>query len=149
MLKSQPRFLLAEEAKQFLKAAQGDRLSGLFAVAEDSGMRPSELLGLRWQDLNMETGLISVQHGLKWNRKGGGYELGKLKNANSRRCIKLLSALPALKKHRTAQHDERLALGSGYENNDFVFDDHPRHPTRTSERDRPTSKANSLQSLLP
>lgn len=30
-------------------------------------------------------------------------------------------ALRALTKHRIAQHQERLALGSGYENNDLVF----------------------------
>jgi integrase len=85
-------------------------------------MRPSEQLGLRWQDVNMENGLIFVQHGLTWNRKGGGYVLGGLKTANSQRCIKLRpSTIQALKKHRSAQQQERLALGSGYENNDLVF----------------------------
>ena len=70
----------------------------------------------------MDTGLISVQHGLKWNRKGGGYELGELKTANSSRCIKLsATTLQALAKHRVAQHQERLALGNAYQNNGFVF----------------------------
>jgi integrase len=105
-----PQFLMAAQAKQLLEAARSDRLYALFAVAVDSGMRPSEQLGLRWQDVNLESGLISVQHGLKWFRKGGGYELGSLKTTRSQRCIELhASTLQILAKHRIAQHQERLA----------------------------------------
>lgn len=120
--KPKPRFLTAGEAHSFLDAASSDRLYALFVVAVHSGCRPSELLALRWQDVNMETGLIAIQRGLTWNRKGGGYVIGELKTDSSQRCIVLpASALQALNRHRIAQHEERLKLGSGYENQDLVF----------------------------
>jgi integrase len=119
---SKPQFLTAEQVNQFLKAAQNDRLYALFVVAVHSGMRPSELLALRWQDVNIDTGLVAIQRGLTWNRKGGGYQVGNLKTISSQRCIVLPpSALQALAKHRIAQHQERLALGSDYKNHDLVF----------------------------
>jgi integrase len=70
----------------------------------------------------METGLVSIQRSLTWNRKGGGYEFGELKTESSQRCIVLPSSvLQVLTRHRVAQHEERLALGSDYENNGLVF----------------------------
>jgi integrase len=45
-----------------------------------------------------------------------------LKTDSSQRCIVLpASVLQILKQHRIAQHEERLALGSDYRNNDLVF----------------------------
>ena len=120
--KTKPRFLTAAEARTFLDAASGDRLYALFAVAIDSGCRPSELLALRWMDVNTETGLIAIQRGLTWNRKGGGYTIGPLKTASSYGCIVLnKTTLQALNKHRIAQHQERLKLGADYANQDLVF----------------------------
>lgn len=120
--KPKPQFLVAEEVNRFFEAASTDRLQALFVVAVHSGMRPSELLGLRWADINLDTGLVSIQRGLTWNRKGGGYEIGELKTNASQRCIVLpASVLQVLTKHRIAQHEERLGLGSAYENNDLVF----------------------------
>jgi integrase len=46
--------LTAEQARRFLKAAQGDRLEALYVLAITTGMRQGELLGLRWQDVDLE-----------------------------------------------------------------------------------------------
>jgi integrase len=49
-------------------------------------------------------------------------EVVELKTGSSQRCVVLpASALQALTKHRISQHEERLKLGSDYENNDLVF----------------------------
>lgn len=70
----------------------------------------------------METGLIAIQRGLTWKRKGGGYIIGPLKTASSYGCVVLnKTTLQVLSKHRIAQHQERLKLGSAYENQDLVF----------------------------
>jgi len=120
--KPKPRFLVAAEVNKFLEAASVDRLHALFVVAVHSGMRPSELLGLRWGDINLDTGLVSIQRGLTWNRKGGGYRMGGLKTDASQRCIVLpASVLQVLNKHRVAQHEERLSRGKDYQNQDLVF----------------------------
>jgi len=122
LIKSKPRSLLKDEVNKFLDAAKDDRLHALFVVAIHSGMRPSELLALRWADVDLDTGFVSIQRGLTWNRKGGGYEVGPPKTASSNRCIVLpASARQALSKHRVRQHEERLALGSAYSDSDLVF----------------------------
>jgi integrase len=120
--KPKPQFLSVDEVKRFLEAATDDRLHALFVVAIHSGMRPSELLALRWADIDMQTGLVAIQRAITWNRKRGGFDVGELKTSSSQRCIVLpASALQALTRHRISQHEERLRLGSDYENNDLVF----------------------------
>lgn len=62
--KPKPRFLVAEEVNKFLEAASTDRLSALFVVAVYSGMRPSDLLGLRWTELIWKQALSPFSAGL-------------------------------------------------------------------------------------
>ncbi|NTU82734.1 MAG: site-specific integrase [Chloroflexales bacterium] len=46
---------------RFLAAWEGHRLYALFATAITIGLRPSELLGLRWQDVDLDARTICVQ----------------------------------------------------------------------------------------
>jgi integrase len=45
--------LTAQEAARLLDAAKGDRLEALYVLALTTGLRRGELLGLRWQDLDL------------------------------------------------------------------------------------------------
>src|SRR5439155_8185282 len=57
-----------EEAGILLDIASGDRLEALYLVALATGMRQSELLGLRWSDVDLDAepvGLIRVRTQLK------------------------------------------------------------------------------------
>jgi integrase len=51
----------AEELRQFLAAAEQDELHPLWLVAATTGLRRSELLGLRWQDLDVDAGRLTVR----------------------------------------------------------------------------------------
>ena len=42
-------------------AAQGDRLEALYALAITTGLRQGELFGLRWEDVDLEAGRLSVR----------------------------------------------------------------------------------------
>ena len=77
-----------EEAKTFLKVALPTMYGTLFALAVTTGMRPSEYIGLKWQDIDWERGTVSVKRTL---RKGptGQWEYGETKRAGSRRIIRL------------------------------------------------------------
>src|SRR5205814_7204003 len=44
----------AEQARAFLAHVKGDRLSALYLLALTTGMRRGELLGLRWEDVDLE-----------------------------------------------------------------------------------------------
>jgi integrase len=46
--------LTAEQARYLLEAAHGERFEALYVVALTAGLREGELLGLRWEDVDLE-----------------------------------------------------------------------------------------------
>jgi len=54
----------AQELQTFLRAAAGHRLFPALWLAAMTGVRRSELLGLRWTDLDIERSRLSVNRGL-------------------------------------------------------------------------------------
>ena len=71
------------EVKKLLTAVQGHRLAALYTVAVAKGLRQGEALGLRWEDVNLEAGTISIRASLA--RVDGSYVLAELKTQRSRR----------------------------------------------------------------
>jgi integrase len=47
--------LTTEQVKTLFEAAKGDRLEALYILAVTTGLRQGELLGLKWDDVDMET----------------------------------------------------------------------------------------------
>jgi hypothetical protein len=50
----------AAAARQLLAAVAGDRLEAMYVVALTTGLRRGELLGLRWHDVDLTTGIAKV-----------------------------------------------------------------------------------------
>jgi integrase len=122
-----------------LQRRKEERLQALFTVPLAVGLRPGEALGLRWTDVNFETGTISVCRELQ--RVEGRLQLLELKTLRSRRQIVLPDvALSALKAHRTRQLEERLQLGEHWKESGLVFTTsvgtpiEPRNAVRTFKR---------------
>lgn len=117
----EPAVWSAEQVARFLAVADAEPDAALWWVAVTSGMRRSELLGLQWRDVDLKRGVLNVQHA----RKRGAdnrWETGAPKTRKGRRQIALPpSAVAALQAHRTAQLKRRLALGSAYADEDYVF----------------------------
>lgn len=89
-----------------------------------TGMRPGELLGLRWEDVDAEAGVIRVRLSLKRVRVNGGYELrlADLKTVRSRRTLAMAAPVKGtLATLRRAQAADRLHLGAAYEDHGLVF----------------------------
>lgn len=115
-----PQFLPPEQAKRFLDAIHGDRLEALYTVALAIGLREGEALGLRWQDINFDTGVLTVLVGLQ--RIEGKLRLKSLKTEHSRRSLTLPQfAIAALRAHRARQLEERLQAGELWREHDLVF----------------------------
>ena len=112
--------LSAAQTRTFLEAAQGDRFESLYVLALTTGMRLGELLGLRWQDVDLAAPMLQVRHTLL--RLRDGLQLTEPKTARSRRRVSLgVSAVDALRHHRARQAAARLRLGQVWEDHDLVF----------------------------
>ena len=57
----EPEVFTPVEARAFLDIVKGDRLEALFTVALACGLRRGEALGLRWRDVDLEAGILSVR----------------------------------------------------------------------------------------
>jgi integrase len=98
----------------------GDRLEALYLLAVHTGMRQGELLGLKWEDVDLERGLLRLRHTLV--REGGKAVLGDLKTPKSRRSVRLTAvATDALRGHLERQLAEMERMGSLYQPGGLVF----------------------------
>jgi integrase len=111
------RALDPTQVKALLSAASGDRWEALYVVALYTGLRRGEVLGLLWEDVDLEEATLSVKRSLDVDGT-----LKTPKNPASRRTLKLTPcALAALKAHKAHQNEERLRTGDLWEDNGFVF----------------------------
>lgn len=114
--------LSKDEAVQFLQSLNGERFATVFSFALATGMRVQEYLGLQWKDIDFERNTATVQRAIVWHRKGGGWRFSQPKTAKSRRNIPLpLEVIKSLRTHRKQQLEERLKLGSAWNDFDLVF----------------------------
>src|SRR5262249_43489124 len=109
-----------EQINIFFEHIKGHRLEALFIMAFTLGLRRGELLGLRFSDVNLEAGTLQINYALQ--RYDGELHLDEPKTEKSRRLLPLPSLLvTALRNHRIRQLEERLALGSDWQESGFVF----------------------------
>jgi len=80
-------------------------------------MRPGELLALKWEDVDLEAGILSINRTLSM-----AGEFAAPKTAKSRRRIQLpASSVSALRAHRKRQLEERMRLSSLWRDHGLVF----------------------------
>lgn len=120
----------AAEVHRFLTTTAKHRLHAAFVLAATTGMRRGEVLGLRWQDVNLDERQVVIRQALTTVH----YEIhiGPPKTENSRRTLSIpAETVDALRAHRKRQAEERLAFGPGYVDSGLVFtaeDGAPTHP---------------------
>ncbi|HHI5794265.1 TPA: tyrosine-type recombinase/integrase [Clostridioides difficile] len=89
-------------------------------IAFHTGMRKGEVAGLTWEDVNLKTKTIDVNHTMI-KKKKGDIELATPKSSSSYRTITIGDTLvKALKEHRKYQNENKLLFGEFYINNNFV-----------------------------
>jgi integrase len=108
--------LSPKQAKALLEAAGGDRFEAMYVLAITAGLRQGELLGLKWEDVDLEDGKLRVRRTLY---KGN---FTTPKTAKSRRTVKLtVRAVEALQRHREAQLEESVPLEGLWQDHGLIF----------------------------
>lgn len=113
----------------FLKAIKGHRFETLFTVDLFTGLREGELLGLTWDCVDFERGVITVNKQLqREKKKQGKYVFVPLKNDKTRVVTLAPWVVHLLSKHKIKQDEQRKNIGEMWEESGFVFtDDLGRH----------------------
>ncbi|WP_035805830.1 tyrosine-type recombinase/integrase [Kitasatospora mediocidica] len=123
--------LTTDEARTFLFAVQGHRLHALFELALRTGLRKGELLGLRWEDLNLTASTASIRRTLQRTSTGGLTTLPTKTVSSERRIALPAPCLRSLRDHRDKQTRERKKAGRNWKESGHVFtrpDGHPIEP---------------------
>lgn len=127
--------LSKEEIKKFMAVIPSEVHRRLFALAFATGLRRSELLGLRWSDVNFTKGTISVQQTVL--RIGNDIVISSTtKNKSSKRTLSIpASVISQLKIQRLETQKWRLKSNE-WNDNDLCFpklDGSPMYPTYLSQ----------------
>jgi len=121
--KPEIRPLSTDQARKLIATAHeaGDRFEALYVLALHCGLREGELLGLRWDDVDFSspTATIQVRRTLSETRTGHKFENPKNGKGRSVKCSQ--KATEALRSHRARQGEERLRVGSLWQDNGLVF----------------------------
>ena len=113
-----------EEVQLFLAAAAESPYRVFFFVSTYTGMRRSELLGLRWASTDLESGTISIHETLQ-RVTGQGLKVLPTKTASARRMIPIpKDVVTVLTGFRIKQQQDCETLGVLWKTSDLVF----RHP---------------------
>jgi len=112
----------SDQLRTFLRHAQSHRFYPAIVLACSTGLRRSELLGLRWRSLDLDNGKAAILDTLVPVKGEVVLRIGETKSRRSRRVIALdTTAVAVLRAHRKSQAEERIAAGPLWTDVDLVF----------------------------
>lgn len=129
--------LTPEQATKLLAVAPSDRLGITAELGLYLGLRPGEVLGLQWGDIDFGDRTLSVRRSLK--REQNKLRLGEPKTPGSRRTLGMPDPLvAALRRHRDRQDADRVRASDMWSAFDLVV---------TTEVGTPVDPSNARRAL--
>ena len=109
--RDEARHLSPADVRAVLDAAAGTRYAAALSLIAGTGLRRGEALALRWEDVDLDAGVVRVRWTL--SRVGKDLVITPPKTSRSRRDVPLVpGVVRLLRSHRVAQAAERLRAGS-------------------------------------
>jgi integrase len=123
--------LTSKEVKSALAAAKGTFMEARLHIAMICGLRQGESIGLRWQDIDFDKGVLIVSNQIQ--AINGIKTFVKLKTASSCRTIVLSDAtLSALESHKEILSDMKSIARDKWGDHDLVFPSSTGRPLEAS-----------------
>ena len=108
------------EQKRLFEALKGNPFEALFLTAVFTGMRVGEIIGLTWDCVDFEHGVIHIVKQLVQTRiKGQDYVFGTLKNGKTRVIAPAPFVMEVLKKHKIDQERQKKKMGDLWDEGKF------------------------------
>ena len=130
----------SEQTKTLLNEVCEDRLEALYVLAVHRGLRQGELLGLKWEDVDLGAGTLQVRRTLSLTKDG--HILEQPKNGQGRSIELTEAASEALRSHLARQLEEIEALGDDYQDRGLIF------PGEHGQPMRPYTLTGKLERIL-
>lgn len=111
---SEMHALTQEEVERFLVEAGKSRWAPFFHLLVGTGLRPSEALALRWRDVDLAAGTLTVRRSVQWDKDKRKHVFNEPKTRSSRRTVPLPYGLTRI----LAEHMESVG---GAKPDDLVF----------------------------
>jgi integrase len=105
----------SDELRQFSQATSDHRWTAVWGLMITTGMRRGEILGLRWSDVDLDAGTVTIRS--TRIRYGTTVDTSTPKTSSGNRTIALGPAVAAsLRAWRKMQTEDRLLMGEGWQN---------------------------------
>lgn len=114
--KKEMLFWTVDEFRQFLKVVDDFQDQVLFNALFWTGMRKGELLALKWEDVDLQAGIIHITKTLS-NDGRNGWELTSPKTKTSKRDVMMTSALKQMLTDLFQRNSHTVAFNKDY----FIF----------------------------
>lgn len=109
------RVWTGDQLRRFSRSVASHRWSGIWSLVATTGMRRGEVLGLRWSDVDLEAGSVTIRSTRV--RFGTTITTSTPKTARGNRTIAIgPTVVSGLKAWRKAQTADRLLMGAGWQN---------------------------------
>ncbi len=120
MQRYESKFYTADQLNALLDAIKDEPIYPLIMITSVYGLRRSEVLGLKWDSIDFDAGIVTIKHTV--SKVSQTVEKDKTKNASSRRSFPLL---PEIRKMlldiKRQENENRKLLGKEYALNDYIF----------------------------
>lgn len=121
--KKEVAFIKSEDIQTFLNAIEGDPFERVFKTDLFTGLREGEILGLTWDCVDFEHGIVTISKQLQKDHfKGAQYHLVSCKTDRVRKIKPADFVMDTLRQQRKTQNANRLKAGNLWCNDwDLVF----------------------------
>jgi integrase len=114
------RPLTLEQTRSFLAKIKDHPQYPLYLTMLTLGLRRGEVLGLRWEDLDLGEATLDIRAGLQ--RLGGKLQRTGVKTKSSRRTISLPTPVAdVLRAHLKFQEEQRQVAGAQWKETGYIF----------------------------
>ena len=112
-----------KQIADFMRTIQGDPFEDVFLVTLFTGLRQGEVLGLTWDCVDFDSGMLTINKQMQLHQDKGmkAYQLVPTKNSKVRTITAAPFVMERLKHQRIEQAKQRLLAGPLWQQSDLVF----------------------------